>query len=527
MTAVLVRLKLTLLRNGLRRSPWQVVGLLIGILYGLGIVGLGAAGLVALRLAQPQLAHHVTMLVFGVVTIGWVVVPVFAFGIDNTVDPSRFALFGLRAGELIPGLLLGGLIGVPGLATVLVSLSLIGTWSIGVLPALAALVVAVVGSVLCVLWSRTVLTWLAALLRTRRVRDIAVVAMMVLILGGSLSMQGLARMGEVSVDHLLELVATAATVVGWTPFGWVWGIPGAVALGAWPEVALRLVLTVALIAGLVWLWRFRLARELTSPLEGEEAAGTARAETWTDRLVPPTPAGAIAGRGFRYWRRDPRYQVSGVALVLLPVFLVVVLMINGGSLQFAVWAPVLVAMIGGSSMVSDVAYDNSAFALHLLSGVSGREDRWGRVLTYLWILGPMVLVLSLVAAAVGGTWQQLPSALALSSVVLFGGLGAGAAVGVHLPGKAAEPGASPFSASSSGGSLQTMLGTGLTWGLTIAVSLPTIALVIGSLVGPHWLAWPALLVGLGSGIAALVVGVRLGGRGFDRRGPELLASVST
>ena len=36
MVAHLVRLKLTLLRNGLRRSPWQVVGLVVGALYGLG-----------------------------------------------------------------------------------------------------------------------------------------------------------------------------------------------------------------------------------------------------------------------------------------------------------------------------------------------------------------------------------------------------------------------------------------------------------------------------------------------------------
>ena len=49
MVAHLLRLKLTLLRNSVRRSPWQLVGLGIGVLYALGLVGLAIAGLLFLR----------------------------------------------------------------------------------------------------------------------------------------------------------------------------------------------------------------------------------------------------------------------------------------------------------------------------------------------------------------------------------------------------------------------------------------------------------------------------------------------
>ena len=42
--ALLVRLKLTLLRNSLRRSVWRTVGLVIGIVYGLGLVAAVASG---------------------------------------------------------------------------------------------------------------------------------------------------------------------------------------------------------------------------------------------------------------------------------------------------------------------------------------------------------------------------------------------------------------------------------------------------------------------------------------------------
>ena len=51
MVAHLLRLKLTLLRNSLRRSPWQLLGLIIGGLYALGIVGFlgGGAGVLLQR----------------------------------------------------------------------------------------------------------------------------------------------------------------------------------------------------------------------------------------------------------------------------------------------------------------------------------------------------------------------------------------------------------------------------------------------------------------------------------------------
>lgn len=527
MTGVLVKLKLTLLRNGLQRSVWQIVGLAFAGLYGLSVISLGVAGLVALRFtASAEIADIVTVIGFTLVTIGWVVIPMFAFGVDNTVDPSRFALYGVRARDLLPGLWIAGLLGIPGIATVLISLALVLTWSIGVLTAIAALVTAVVGAALCVLWSRTVLTWLAVILRGRRARDFAIIALMILIFGGSLALQGVSRIGEVSVEAVLEVGTSAATVLGWTPPGWIWGLPGAVAGGHWFEAGIRIVLSAALTFGLLQAWRIRLDRELTSPIDGGEQAGSVRASSWVDRLVPATPAGAIASRGFRYWRRDPRYQIGLVALVVLPIFLVVVALLNDQGLGLAAWAPVLIAGVGGISVASDTAYDNSAFGLHLLAGVSGRDDRWGRAMTYLWILTPLVLLAWIVAAVFTGTWDRMPAMLGLSSVLLVGGLGVGLAVGAHFPGRVAAPGTSPF-ASRSGSNLESLIQTFLVMLLTAAISLPTLVLVVLSYLGPIWWGWIAVPVGLVCGLAALRIGLRIGGERIDRAGPELLATLTT
>lgn len=526
MIGVLVRLKLTLLRNGLRRSPWQVVGLVFALLYGLGVVGSGVIGLVALRFAPTEIIDVVTVAVFTVVTIGWVVLPMFAYGADNTVDPTRFALYGVRPGALLPGLWLAGLIGVPGAATLLVSLALVGSWSVGVLPALAALVTAVVGTALCVLWSRTVLTWAGAILRRRRARDFAIVALMLLIFGGSLALQGVSRIGTLSSEVLLEIGQRVAGVLGWTPPGWIWGLPGAVARGAWAEAGLRIVLTAALTVALVLAWRARLATELTTSPDAGEQAGSVHSSSWVDRLVPATPAGAVAIRGFRYWRRDPRYQIGLVSIVVLPIFLVVVALINDQGLGLAAWAPVLIAAVGGLTIVSDTAYDNSAFGAHLLAGLSGRDDRWGRALSYLWILSPMLLIAAVLGAALTGQLDTLPAILGLSVCLLLVGFGAGLAVGAYFPGRVAAPGASPF-AGSSGSNLQSMIGAGLVMALTVGASIPTAVLVIVSLLGPSWWGWIALPVGVASGVVALRLGVRIGGDRIDRRGPELLATLTT
>ena len=129
MVTLLVRLKLTLLRNSLRRSVWRTVGLIIGIVYGLGVVAAVLVGLFALRFTSTDLTADVTVVFFSALSVGWLLMSLLVFGIDETVDPSKFALLPVRARELLPGLLAAGLIGVPGVATVLISGGLIITWA--------------------------------------------------------------------------------------------------------------------------------------------------------------------------------------------------------------------------------------------------------------------------------------------------------------------------------------------------------------------------------------------------------------
>ena len=104
MVAILVRLKLSLLRNTLRRSVWRTVGLIVGLVYALGVVVVALVGLIALRWTSVAVTADVTVLAFAALTAGWLLLSLLVFGVDETVDPARFALLPVRARELIASL---------------------------------------------------------------------------------------------------------------------------------------------------------------------------------------------------------------------------------------------------------------------------------------------------------------------------------------------------------------------------------------------------------------------------------------
>ena len=81
MVAHLVRLKLILTANGLRRSAWVVVGFVVGCLYGLGaLVGsLAALGYVSTQ--AFELREMTGVLAGAGLVLLWWVVPLVAFGL--------------------------------------------------------------------------------------------------------------------------------------------------------------------------------------------------------------------------------------------------------------------------------------------------------------------------------------------------------------------------------------------------------------------------------------------------------------
>ena len=123
MVATLVKLRFQLLANSLKKSPWQIVSVVIGGLYALGVLVFVIAGLVALSFAPVELARTITVLAGALLIFGWVVLPVLTSGIDQTVDPARLATFPISTNTLILGLTISGVLGIPGIVTSVAALS--------------------------------------------------------------------------------------------------------------------------------------------------------------------------------------------------------------------------------------------------------------------------------------------------------------------------------------------------------------------------------------------------------------------
>ncbi|HEY8754516.1 MAG TPA: transporter [Arthrobacter sp.] len=520
MVAHLLRLKLTLLRNGLRRSPVQLVGLAIGGLYALGIVGALVVALVLLRRADPELAHTAVVLGGSAALLGWAIIPVAVSAADMTLDPARFTTFAVPMRQLLTGLALGGLIGIPGLATVLVSLATVWTFSHGPFAAVAALVGAGVGVLSCIVLSKVVTTGTASLASSRRFKDVSAIAFMIpLVLMGPI-VAAVGRGVAASTGFLPQLAGT----LSWTPLGAAWSLGGDVASGRPAAAVVKFLIATATLAVLAWCWKLLLERALvTPPYAGSGSRKGGKMGLFG--LLPATPAGAVTARSLTYWLRDPRYTGSLVVVPLLPVLLVFQGSQSGhyGSLAFA--AP-LAAFLLAWSISADVSYDNTAFALHVATGVRGVADRLGRALACLTLALPVVLIFAVGQCFFTGSWAELPGQLGLSLGILFTGLGLSSVVSARYTVTVPLPGDSPFK-KPPGNVGQTMAVQFAGMGTLGLLVLPEGGLIIAQLVtGNPLFGWINLAVGLILGLGLFATGVRLGGKWLDARGPELLAQLT-
>jgi ABC-2 type transport system permease protein len=522
MVAHLIALKLTLLRNGLRRSVGQLVGLIIAALYGLGVLALAVLGLIALRLVDVKIAEPIVVLGGSALLAGWTLAPILVSGVDLTLDPARFALFPIPLSRLLAGQAIAALIGVPGVCTAIALGASTVTWSRGPGTFAVAVVGAVIALGLCVAGSRLVASAVTDLASSRRFREASRMAMMVpLVLLGPLLAITIRGM-ETNPEALRAL----AGLLGWTPLGAAFSAPAAFAEGHALEAVAKLVIAVAALALAAWGWARGLARALVTPASRAAAAGhSGRRGLGIFGWMPASPAGAIAARSLTYWVRDPRYGTALLIVPLVPVILYFSSLQRHQSDVFLLSGP-FAAFLLAWSLASDISYDSTAFSLHLAAGVRGRDDRWGRALALLTFALPLAVVVSLVSFAISGRWILLPAYLGLVLGVLLSGIGLASVVSSRFTVTVPLPGESPFKRPP-GNTAQTFLVQFLGLIVLGILVLPEIVLVaLASTTGSGGYGWAGLAVGIGLGGVLFGLGIWLGGLWLDRRGPEVYASLT-
>lgn len=517
MVAQFLRLKLSMLANTLRFGRAHTLGVLFGVLLILLVSVWAAARVIELRSVDVGISGPILIVLGSSVTLGFLVLPLI-FGIDDLLDPRKFALLGIPSKQLADGLAVSTLIGVPAFVLIALAIAQAISWSATPGTALVAAFNAVAILAGCLLGARVATSLAAFLLASRLGRELA----------GTVTVSGVILLFPV-FSYLASfnwsrdasgLLTRVAAIAGWTPLGAAWAAPADAAAGEIGPALAKTAIAVGF-AGSLWLvWRALVKAMLVMPTGHPERLRYSGLG-WFGR-VPANPTGVIVARSLTYWGRDSRYRVWLVVIPIVPLLLIIPLLIVGVPWSVIVLIPVPVMCLFTAWMThNDLAYDNTAFWLHVASNTSGWADRVGRIIPSLLIGVPLVLLGSVVSAWLHGDWDVLPVLIGLGSCILLGGLGVSSIASARFPYPAPRPGDSPF---------QQPVSTGTSPALIQSISFFTIVLLaapvlilggMGMFLDSRW-NLTALWAGLALGVLVLSGGVALGARTIRKRSPELL-----
>ncbi|CAG7639031.1 transporter [Actinacidiphila bryophytorum] len=525
-TGVFVRLKLSLMRNGLRQSRGRTVGWCIGVgltmLYALA----NGAGMIALRGNHYAPAVSVTVAV--VLGVGWAVMPLFFFGGDDTLDPTRLAMLPLRPRPLLTALLTSSLVGVGPLFTLLLAAGAVTAVAHGPAAVVVSALSVALLLVLCVALSRAIAAANTRLLTSRRGRDLALLSGLFVAVGAQLVNLGLSSL---SGTDGLHRATSAASVLRWIPPATAVDAVRSTGRGAYGLAAVQLAVTVAATALVLRWWHRSLFRLMVSP-DASTIAAAPEASGGRDRSAGRSPlglrlpsgrTGTVMQRQFRYMWRDPRAKAALATGLAVGLLLPLVAVVQHGTVYQCLWAAGLL----GIQMYNQFGLDGSAFWT-VMATIADRRDAEaelrGRALAIAVIAVPYVTVVTTGAAVLLGQADALAETLGLSFAFTGALVATGGFASVRYP--YAVPRDNPFSNAAPGQSGLVMINV---FGGTLtgaALCLPVLGPVVAlHLTGHHGLLWLALPVGALYGAALAALALRFTAPRLLDRLPEILATV--
>ncbi|MFI7392439.1 transporter [Streptomyces tendae] len=522
-TPVFVRLKLSLLRNGLRQSGGRRAAYLASLVVVLLFAALQLIGLVALR--GYAHADSLVVLLAAVLALGWAVMPLFFPGGDETLDPTRLVMLPLRPGPLVRALLTSSLVGIGPLFTLCVFAGSV----VAVAHGGAAYAVGVVGAVLallvCVTLARAVAAANVRLLTSRKGRDLAVLSGLVVAVGAQLVNFGAQRLGSSGLGELDPV----ADVVRWVPPASAVGAMDAASDGSYGVALAQLALTAAALGLLLRVWARHLTRLMTTPdgstLQGDAKAVRERGPAGPARWLPAGRTGTTMERTLRYVWRDPKTKAAWVTSLAIGLIVPVFNAWQGtGSVYFACFA----AGMLGIQMYNQFGQDTSAFWMVAMT-ISSTRDAYvelrARALALLLITLPYATLVTVLTTAMLDDWRTLPEALGLSLALLGAMLATGAWTSARFPYSIPQEGYKNVAPGQVGLAWVSIFGGMIGAALLCA---PVIALTIWLNVsaGAGDLGWVLLPVGAVYGAALTLLGLRLAAPRTADRLPEILTAVS-
>lgn len=521
LTGTFVRLKLAVIRNGLRQSTGRTVGWVLGTLFSLLYALATTAGLILLHGNEHAPTAAAALAV--ALALGWAVMPLFLFGGDDTLDPTRLAMLPLRPRPLVTALLVSSLVGVGPLATLLVTVGAAVALTDGAASVVAAAVAVPLVLLLCVALSRAVAAGNTRLLTSRKGRDLAVLSGLFVAVG--VQLVNLA-VSSLSSSGGLRRIASIDSVLRWIPPAPALDAVRSAAHGSYGQAVGQLVYVAAVLGAVLVWWHRSLHRLMVTPDASTLAAATVSSRpTGLHRLLPAGRTGTVMERQFRYAWRDPRAKAAWATALAVGLLLPAVAAVQHGSVYTTCWAAALL----GLQMYNQFGGDGSAFwtvAATIASPDDARAELRGRAAVIAGVTIPYVVLVTVGAALLLHRADAVPEVLGLSLALLGALIATGACTSVRFP--YSMPQETRFgggnAAPGQGGLATLSLLAGGAAGALLAA--PELALVITlHLSGQHGLLWLALPAGALYGAGLAVAGLRFAAPRLARRLPEILAAV--
>lgn len=523
MAAIFASLKWRLVTSRLRSLPtarraWMLVGLaVLAVLLGFVAFSLG------LLRAGPDVSRLVITGVFSLQLIAWVLTPLVAFGIDETVDPRRFALLPLRPSTLQRGLLVSSLIGYLPIANMIVlvgaaiGLSYRG-WQLPI-----ALLCAAFQLVTCVVFSRAAATSMASLMSSRRGRDLGMLVgfgVLVIYMLSSLFLNsgGSSRIGEGA--------GKAAEILGWGPPGSLASLPGYLATEQWGRAVASAVIPVLFLAAGWWWWSAALRKSLTT-MDSETAGSAPSHGLGNADAVGGTVAGTarvVAGRDMTLIWRDPMRRMPWLLAMFMTVAWPLLVFRSHG----AVLGCVLGALMFGSLAANQYGIEGSGIWLHLVAYADRRRARgevYGHALVVILPSVVLITVAAVIVTVIRDDWATFPGALGACLAALVGAAAVGSYLSAAMPYAMPQSRKSMFASSIPGQKGITFRATiGTVFGGLVVAAPSGVCAVLGINGNAAW-GWAGLLIGIAAPPLLLVHAVRETSERFLESGPEIFALV--
>ena len=539
---MMMRLKWTLWKRSFRKNVGKIIGTVIGVLYGIGGLATLTMLLGGLVLGVGEDAALLTEILGGLgalVVLTWTLVPLLAFGVDDTLDPRLFATLPRRARELQPGMFAASVISLPslftvaglGIAVVCEAIWMLGSgavtlgWGITGLVALLPMTIAMY--VTCLLLPRAIAAQSATGSGSRRMRELkqilSLVGFIAAMYGMSLFMQSLGDGTDVA--RVAAVSRTAVDVLAWTPFGAAVSAPLDLATGHVLPALAKIAIALATIAVLWLWWRRSIGLALRSALLGDAASGATKVTALVPRFMRSNALGASVGRSLRYWRRDSRYLGAILIMPIMLVFFVAMGLMNQHTSFMPILGLVLVTAMSGVSLANELGFDGPAGWVTLTAGLDGRTNLLARVIAMATFAVPFVLVASIALPLILGQGRLIPVLVPGCLGAMLGAWGVSILLATLVPYPAPAPGANPMK-QRSGGSANAMIASfGAMFGLWVP-QIPALILVgVGLGLESMTLQIIGGVVALVCGAIALVVCVRIAGGILDRRYVDLFQNV--